>query len=224
VFAAPALGRLIRGWVRPLISLVHPVPNQVPCLVCTVPSQLVPTAWVLSMGRTQQLLIVEARSGCLVDRSQQKVSNRPARDATGAPYAETHEHVTVLVDTGHQALRAFGTKRPWVRIPPPRHHQTAGQEPMPSDSCSVSAPDRPVQLRSTAARLSHRARLQPCERLPGRRGGRRPRTRPWSPSTYPAQASREPPQFRRALARYLLGRTSVLAFSNRGVDNCNTPA
>jgi hypothetical protein len=32
------------------------------------------------------------------------------------------------------------------------------------------------------------------------------------------------PQFRRALARYQSSQNPVLAFSNRGVDNCNTPA
>ena len=76
------------------------------------------------MGRAQLLPFVEAWPGCQVDRSQQKVSNRPLRDATRAHDAATREHVAALVGTGRHALRAFGTKRPWVRIPPPRQQST----------------------------------------------------------------------------------------------------
>ena len=127
MFAAPALGRLIRGRVRPLISLAHPAPNQVPRLVCAAPPRLVSVTWVLSLSRTQQLPFVEALPGRHADRSQQKVSNPPARVATRAPDAAIHQHVTVLVDTGHPGLRAFGTKRPWVRIPPPRQQNTSSE-------------------------------------------------------------------------------------------------
>jgi hypothetical protein len=41
-----------RGRVRPLISLAHPAPNQVPRLVCAAPPRLVPADWVLSLTRT----------------------------------------------------------------------------------------------------------------------------------------------------------------------------
>jgi len=58
------------------------------------------------------------------DRSQQEVSNPSLRDATRASGAVIHEHVTILVDTDRHALRAFGTKRPWVQIPPPRQQNT----------------------------------------------------------------------------------------------------
>jgi hypothetical protein len=37
-----------------------------------------------------------------------RVSNRPSRDITRAPDAETHEHATAPSDTGCRALRAFG--------------------------------------------------------------------------------------------------------------------
>src|SRR2546423_15007181 len=80
-------------------------------------------------------------------RSQQKISNRPLRVATRALDGATHEPVTVLVGTGHHALPAFGTKRPWVQIPPPRQ-KTAGQRPCIDDLVIKSSA---VQLESTAA-------------------------------------------------------------------------
>jgi hypothetical protein len=212
VFAAPALGRLITGRVRPLISLGHPAPSQVPRLACTAPPQLVPAAWVLSFGQDTAALVSRGSRGCLVDRSQQKISNRPARDATRAPDAETHEHVTVLVDTGHHALRAFGTKRPWVQIPPPRRSEMPGQRLAPlSFSGPGSARTDRCEVQQRTSAMEARGRLS-ASRVASEEVDSRPST--WTTRL----------RFRRALARYLSGRNLVLAFSNRGVDNCNTPA
>jgi hypothetical protein len=156
VFTAPALGRLIRGRVRPLISPTHPAPNQVPRLVRAAHPRLVP-----------QLQFVEAPSGSQAERSQQKVSNRSSRGATRAPVTATHEHATAPVDIDHHALRAFGTKRPWVRIPPPRQSEIAGQEPMLAGFCSVSvSPASKIAERVGRSRQSV-ALLARGERGPG---------------------------------------------------------
>ena len=118
-----------RGRVRPLISRAYPAGHQVPRLVHATHPRLVPAAFILSLARAQELSFVEARPRSRADQSQQKVSNRPVPVATRAPDAVTREHVTAPVDTDRHALRAFGTKRPWVQIPPPRHAETPGHRP-----------------------------------------------------------------------------------------------
>ncbi len=130
MFAAPALGRLVRGRVRPLISLAYPVPDQVPRLVCAAPPQLVRNPGTV-FSQSTAVPVGESLARRQADRSQQKVSNRPSRDITRGPDAATHEHVTAPVGTAHHALRAFGTKRPWVRIPPPRQSEVRGQRLAP---------------------------------------------------------------------------------------------
>ena len=81
------------------------------------------------------------------ERSQQKVSNPLTRDAIRAPDAEIHEHATALVDTGHHALRAFGTKRLWVRISTPTSAQMRRRE-----KCIAVLPDDCVGVRVTRVR------------------------------------------------------------------------
>lgn len=62
------------------------------------------------------------------------------------------------------ACPQFGTKRPWVQIPPPRQ-ETAGQRPCVTTFRSTS---RPVQLRSTAAatRAPQRGPARSPQRMP----------------------------------------------------------
>jgi hypothetical protein len=115
VFAAPALGRLIRGRVRPLISLAHPAPNQVPRLVRATPPRLVPALSVLLFERDRATSVNRLGQGAKPNGSQQKVSNPLTCDATRAHDAAIREHVTAPVDTARHGLRTFGTKRSAAR-------------------------------------------------------------------------------------------------------------
>ena len=76
-------------------------------------------------------------------------NNRQHQIAQRDTYALVTQYGPYMSGTGQRSEMAFGTKRPWVRIPPPRHHKAAGQEPTPMGFCSISGSDWPVQLRST---------------------------------------------------------------------------
>jgi hypothetical protein len=135
VFVAPALGHLIKGRVRPPISLAYPAPNQVPRLVRAAPPGLVPAIWVLSSSRTQQLPFVEAQPGRHADQRQQKSATdltgyhpeHPTRGSTSTPQ---------LLLNWSSPLRAFGTKRSWMTKTVTLRH-TSITHPLPIVVCRI---------------------------------------------------------------------------------------
>jgi len=144
VLATPALGRFIRERVRPLISLTYPVPNQVPRLVHSALTQLVPTACMLSLNRTQQLQLVEARTGHpLSGVSKKSATERhgmppehPARRSTSTPQHPLIRVVTLYARSGRRG-RGFKSRHP------------EQEKLVPLQSCG-----RPVGAKPGATRLT----------------------------------------------------------------------
>ncbi len=99
----------------------------------------------------------------------------------------------------------FGTKRPWVRIPPPRHPLVPGQEPSSLGSCSVSGPrigPSSSELQQRVCTIEARTR-PPAARAAGRGSSVASFRRASRSRSSPVLERTERPQHRRALARYL---------------------
>jgi hypothetical protein len=100
--AAPALGRLSRGRVRPPISLAHPSQDQVPRLVRAAPPRLVPTVSVLSFAQDTATPVSRLGQGA----KPNGVSKKSATHRHAMPPEHTMRRSTSTVPT-HRSAIAF---------------------------------------------------------------------------------------------------------------------